>query len=43
MDDNWAPLLHFAVLIQLYGGFQVLAGLLPEDDGGRFPLCLWVR
>ena len=44
VDDNWAPLLHFAVLIiQLYGGFQVLAGLLPEDDGGRFPLCLWVR
>ena len=43
-DENWAPLLHFAVSINLlYGGFQVLAGLLPEDDGGRFPLCHWVR
>lgn len=21
---------------------RLLAGLLPEDDGGRFPLCLWL-
>lgn len=25
-----------------WAGFQVLAELLPEDDGGRFPLCLWL-
>lgn len=44
-DGPHGSQMGFMTLLRWSGsaGFQVLAGFLPEDDGSRFPLCLFWR
>lgn len=40
--DRWRMDVAFAWMYRRVSGFQVLAELRPEDDGGRFLLYLWI-